>query len=205
MLAPPPEQWVLLPSPASCLLCCLLRIYHLCWVSIRLYFVSTVQSLLGCIAHRLHSVMCMCVLFWVCTNAIARYYVCLCCAALLPAQYAMYVLFVLHYWQRRVLCVSCLCRTTASAGCYICLVCVALLPVQCAAVEHCQRSVPPLNTASAVCVPRWTLPVQCVAVEHCQCSVPLLNTASAVSRVGATISPLFIFIFTLFIIFTHSH
>ena len=44
-----------------------------------------------------------------------------------------------------------LCCTTASAVCHVCVVCAALLPVQCAAVEHCQHSVPLLNTASAVC------------------------------------------------------
>ena len=63
MLALPPEQWVVLTNPALCLLCCLLHIYDLCWVSIRLYFVNTVQSLLGQIVHCQHSVMCICVLF----------------------------------------------------------------------------------------------------------------------------------------------
>ena len=151
MLAPPPEQWVVLPSPASCLLCCLLHIYHLCWVSIRLYFMSTVQSLLGWIVHCQHSVMCICVLFWVCTNAIARYYI-------------QYVFVVLHYCQRSMLCMFCSCCTTASAGCYVCLVCVALLPAQSAIyvlfVSHCcQCNVPLLNTASTVCR-CWTLPAQ---------------------------------------------
>ena len=99
-------------------------------------------------------------------------YVHFCCATLLPAQYAMYVLFVLHYvstgcyvllvcvrttcqcrvlcmscfvlhyCQRSVPCMSCLCYSTSSAVCYVCLVCVALLPAKCAAVEHCQRSEP---------------------------------------------------------------
>ena len=196
MLAPLPEQWMVLPSPVLCLLCCLLRIYHLCWVSIRLYFVSTGQSLLGWIVHCQHSVIVY-----------------------------MRPVLSLHYCHHKVLCMSSLCCTTASTECYVCfvrvallpaqgatyvcLVCVALLPAQGAiyvlfVLHYCKRSMPLLNTASAVCR-RWTQPVQCATVEHCQCSVPLLNTASTVSHAGAMISPLFIFIFTLFIIFTHSH
>ena len=59
--------------------------------------------------------------------------------------------FVLHYCQRSVPCMSCLCYSTSSAVCYVCLVCIALLPAKCAAVEHCKRSIPLLNIASAVC------------------------------------------------------
>ena len=145
--------------------------------------------------------MCICVLFWVCTTAIAMCYVrffvvlhycqrsmlcmfCLCCTTVSAGCYVLVCVhttfqcrvlcmscFVLHYCQRSVPCMSCLCYSTSSAVCYVCLVCVALLPAKCATVEHCKRSVPLLNTASAVCR-CWTLQAQCAAVEHCQRSEP---------------------------------
>ena len=117
MLAPSPEQWMVLPSPALCLLCCLLHIYHLCWVSIRLYFVSTGQSLLGWIVHCQHSeivYMCPVLSLHYCHRKV------LC----------TYVFIALHYCQHSMLCMFCSCCTTASAGCYVCLVCVTLLPAQ---------------------------------------------------------------------------
>ena len=102
------------------------------------------------------------------------------CVALPPVHCAMYVLFVVQYCQCSVLCMSCLCWTTASTGYYVCLACVCTI-------------------ASAGCyvflVSVALLPGQCAAVE----------SAIAVSRAEATISPLFIFIFILFVIFTHSH
>ena len=132
----------------------------------------------------------LCTFLLCCTTASTVCYVCFVCVALLPAQGAMYFLFVFAPLASAGCYVRlALCCTTASAVCHVCLVCSALLPVQCAAVEHCQHSVPLLNTASAV----WqllntasavcrcsTLQAQCATVEHCQRSVPLLNTASAV-------------------------
>ena len=120
-------------------------------------------------------------------------YVLFCYAALLPAQYAMYVLFVLHYCQHRVLCISCLClhHLPVQGAMYV-LLCVALLPVQCAmyvlfVLHYCQCSVPTLPAQCAAVehckrsvAAVATLQAQCTAVEHCQRSVPLLNTASAV-------------------------
>ena len=143
MLALPPEQWVVLPSPALCLLCCLLRIYHLCWVSIRLYLVSTV----------------------------ATQFTGLDCTLLAQCDVYMRPVLSLHYYNRKVLCMSsvccttastvccacfCSCCTTASVGCYVCLACVALLPAQGAiyvlfVLHYYQHSVQLLNTASAVC------------------------------------------------------
>ena len=123
-----------------------------------------------------------------------------------------YVLFcyALHYCQRSMLYMFCLCCTTASAGCYVFLVCVhttcqcRVLCMSCFVLHYCQRSVPCMSylccsTASTVCYVRLAcvcttasagcyvrlvcvalLPVQCAAVEHCQHSVPLLNTTSTV-------------------------
>ena len=223
-----------------CVVCCLFIIFVECLLCYVLWVLYGVHWA------RLYSVMCICVQFWVCTTAITMCYVLFCYATLLPAQYAMYVLFVLHYCQYRVLCISYLCSHHLPVqGAMYLLLRVALLPVwcamyvlfvlhycqcsvpllntastvcrcwtlqaqcgscwtlqaQCAAVQHCKRSVPLFNTASAVCR-CWTLPAQCSAVEHCQRSVPLLNTASTVSRVGAMISPLFLFILNYFYSFS---
>ena len=212
-----------------CVVCCVFIIFVGCLLCYVLWV------LCGVYWARLYSAMCICVQFWVCTTAIAMCYVLFCYAALLPAQYAIYALFVLHYCQHRVLCISCLCshHLPVQGAMYV-LLCVALLPVQCVmyvlfVLHYCQCSVPLLNTASAVwqlwntaravcrcstlkrsvsllntaiAVCRcWILQAQCAAVEHCQRSVPLLNTASTVSRVGAMISPPFIFIFTFFKLF----
>ena len=86
----------------------------------------------------------------------------------LPTQCDAYMCPVLswHYCHHKVLCVSSLCCTAASAVCHC-----WTLPAQCTAVEHCQHSVPLLNTASAVCR-CWTLQAQCAAVEHCLRSEP---------------------------------
>ena len=131
MFALPLEQWVILPSPASFLLCYLLHIYHLCWVSIALYFEYCTEFIgLDCTLpaqcdvhmcpvlslHYCHrKVLCMSSLC--CTTASAVCYVYFVRFALLPAQGAMYVLFVSHYCQCRLLYMSCLCCTTASTVC----------------------------------------------------------------------------------------
>ena len=152
----------------GCILCYVLwALYSVYWA--RLYTTSTVWCVyVSCFEFALLPSQCPMYVF--------------CCAALLPVQYAMYVLFVLHYCHRRVLCVSCLClhHLPVQGAMYV-LFCVALLPVLCAmyvlfVLQYCQRSVLYMSclcctTASAVCR-CWTLPAQCAAVEHCQRSEP---------------------------------
>ena len=102
----------------------------------------------------LHYCQCsmLCMFCSCCTTVSAGCYVLLVCVhTTCQCRVLCMSCFVLHYCQRSVPCMSCLCYSTSSAVCYVCLVCVALLPAKCATVEHCKRSVPLLNTASAVC------------------------------------------------------
>ena len=180
----------MLPSPASCLLCCLLRIYHLCWVSITSWFCEYCTEFTGLdctLPAQCDVYMCP---VWVCTTAIAMCYVCslLCCTtasavcyvcfvrvALLSAQGAMYLFVFAPLASAGFYVCLALCCTTASAVCHVCLVCAVVLPAQCAmhvlfVLHYCQWSMPLLNILQA----------QYAAVEHCKRSVPLLNTANAV-------------------------
>ena len=110
------------------------------------------------------------------------------------AQNAHCILFISHHIALCCVCVTWCVSTTASAVCYVSLV---------SCLHYCQRSVLSKSCLFCVCITAsvvyYVSPV--VSLHYCQRRMLLLSTTSAVCCVGATISPLFKFIFNLFYYF----